>query len=240
MNSIARHERLTMPKQAPAQPALVTAKRRRRERDQRYHTILTVAERLFCDQGYAKTRILEVATAAEVAVGTVYLYFRNKEDLLLRLLDKISFEFRAFLGEGFRRGRTPMERFQNAGRGLSRDFWRQNRSHVIILFRESVGVSQEVQARRRAIIERINEDTEAAVLDIMREYGGEDKFVAETISLAIEGIFERVAYRYLIWDDRPEEIEPVIAKVMDFIGGGVMSILRNLGEPETEKSTSEK
>ena len=86
-----------MPKQSAPQPALVTAQRRRRERDQRYHTILAAAEHLFCDQGYAKTKIQEVATEAEVAVGTVYLYFRNKEDLLIRLLDKISFEFRAFL-----------------------------------------------------------------------------------------------------------------------------------------------
>jgi len=229
-----------MPKQPASQPALVTAKRRRRERDRRYHTILTAAERLFCDQGYAKTRIQEIATSAEVAVGTVYLYFRNKEDLLIRLLDKIAFEFRAFLGEGFRRGKTPMERFQNAGRGLSQAFWRLNRPHVIILFRESVGVSQDVQARRRAIIERINEDTEAAILEIMKEYGLEDPLVADTAAMAIEGIFERVAYRYLIWDDRPDEIEPVIGRVMDFIGGGVMSVLGSLGESAKENGGSDK
>jgi AcrR family transcriptional regulator len=227
-----------MPKQSASKPALVTARRRRREKDQRYQTILTAAERLFCDQGYAKTRIQEIATAAEVAVGTVYLYFRNKEDILVRLLDKIAFEFRAFLGEGFRRGKTPMERFQNAGRALSQDFWRLSRPHVIILFRESVGVSHDVQSRRRAIIERINEDTETAILEIMKEYGRQDRFVADTVAMAIEGIFERVAYRYLIWDDRPEDIEPVIGKVMDFIGGGVMSVLGNPGEPEAGKGES--
>jgi AcrR family transcriptional regulator len=229
-----------MPKEASSQPALVTAQRRRRERDQRYHTILTAAERLFCDQGYAKTKIQEIATAAEVAVGTVYLYFRSKEDLLIRLLDKISFEFRAFLGEGFRKGRTPMERFRNAGLGLSQDFWIRNRPHVIILFRESVGVSQDVQARRRAIIEQINQDTEAAILEIMREQGREDRLVADTVAMAIEGIFERIAYRYLIWDDQPEVIEPVVGRVMDFIGGGMMSVLGDLGQPEVSKGKSGK
>ena len=239
-NIICSYERTAMPKQASSQTVLVTAQRRRRERDQRYHTILTSAERLFCDKGYSKTKIQEIATAAEVAVGTVYLHFRNKEDLLLRLLDKIAFEFRTVLGEGFRRGRTPMERFENAGRAPSQDFWRLNRSHVIILFRESVGVSHEVQARRRAIIERINEDTEAAILEIMREYGSQDRFSADVIAMAIEGIFERVAYRYVIWDDRPEEIEPVIGKLMGFIEGGLMSILRNLGEAEAAKRGPEK
>jgi AcrR family transcriptional regulator len=229
-----------MPRQSASQPALVTAQRRRRERDQRYHTILAAAERLFCHQGYAKTKIQEVATEAEVAVGTVYLYFRNKEDLLIRLLDKIAFEFRAFLGEGFRKGGTPMERFRNAGLGLSQDFWRQNRPHVIILYRESVGVSQDVQARRRAIIEQLKEDTEAAILEIMRERGREDRLVADTVAMAIEGIFERLAYRYLIWDDRPEEIEPVVERVMDFIGGGMMSVLGKLGDPAGEKGKSGK
>jgi AcrR family transcriptional regulator len=229
-----------MPKQATTQPADVTAQRRRRERDKRYHTILTAAERLFCDQGYTKTKIQEVATEAEVAVGTVYLYFRSKEDLLIRLLDKIAFEFRAVLGEGFRKGKSPLERFRNAGLGLSQDFWRLNRPHVIILFRESVGVSQEVQARRRAIIEQINEDTEAAILEIMREHGREDRLMADTVAMAIEGIFERLAYRYLIWNDRPEEIEPVVGRVMDFIGGGMMSVLGNLGEPEGAEGESGK
>ena len=132
------------------------------------------------------------------------------------------------------------ERFRNAGLGLSQDFWRQNRPHVIILFRESVGVSQEVQARRRAIIEQLKEDTETAILEIMREQGREDPLVADTVAMAIEGIFERLAYRYLIWDDRPEEIEPVVGRVMDFIAGGMMSVLKNLGEPEPVKSRTGK
>jgi len=58
--------------------------------------------------------------------------------------------------------------------------------------------------------------------------------------MAIEGIFERVSYRYVIWDDRAEEIEPVIGKVMGFIGGGLMSILRSLGEAEAAKRGPEK
>jgi AcrR family transcriptional regulator len=45
--------------------------------------ILTAARELFADQGYEETTIVHIAGRAGVAVGTVYLYFRNKHDILL-------------------------------------------------------------------------------------------------------------------------------------------------------------
>jgi hypothetical protein len=129
-------------------------------------------------------------------------------------------------------GKSPTENFENAGRALTQAFWRRIRSYVIILYRESVGVSQAVQARRRAIIERIKEDLEKAILEIMAEHGKQERFTADVVAMAIEGIFERIAYRYLIWDDRLDEIDPVVEKVMEFVGGGLMSTLKRLDEGE--------
>ena len=45
--------------------------------------ILHAARELFATQGYDDTTIAEVARAAGVAVGTVYLYFANKHDILV-------------------------------------------------------------------------------------------------------------------------------------------------------------
>jgi AcrR family transcriptional regulator len=45
--------------------------------------ILTAARELFADQGYEDTTIVHIAGRAGVAVGTLYLYFRNKHDVLL-------------------------------------------------------------------------------------------------------------------------------------------------------------
>lgn len=44
--------------------------------------IIEAARQLFTTEGYETTTIAEVAKLAEVAVGTVYLYFKNKVDLL--------------------------------------------------------------------------------------------------------------------------------------------------------------
>jgi AcrR family transcriptional regulator len=43
--------------------------------------ILDAATELFAKQGYEETTIADIAQAAGVAVGTVYLYFRNKHEI---------------------------------------------------------------------------------------------------------------------------------------------------------------
>lgn len=45
--------------------------------------ILASARELFANQGYEQTTIAEVAQSAGVAVGTVYLYFTSKHDILV-------------------------------------------------------------------------------------------------------------------------------------------------------------
>jgi AcrR family transcriptional regulator len=212
--------------------ASVTAERRKREKEKRYQSILQAAERLFCENGYPNTKMQDVAQAAEVAVGTVYSYFRNKEDLLLQLIDAISFNVRSILGEAFRSGKNPVERFENAGRALFQNFWRLHRFQLIILLREAVGISPEVEARRRAIFERLNEDVAAAIEEVMGEYGIANRAAAEVISVAIGGMLERVADQYLIWQERSEEMENITNEVLAFIRGGLMSVLRNLSQVE--------
>lgn len=47
--------------------------------------ILQAAVQAFSEKGYAKTTIAEIARKADVADGTVYGYFKNKEDILLSI-----------------------------------------------------------------------------------------------------------------------------------------------------------
>jgi TetR/AcrR family transcriptional regulator, fatty acid metabolism regulator protein len=50
--------------------------------------ILEAAIRTFGQRGFHEARVAEIASAAKVAEGTVYLYFRNKEDLLGVVFDE--------------------------------------------------------------------------------------------------------------------------------------------------------
>jgi TetR/AcrR family fatty acid metabolism transcriptional regulator len=62
------------------------AKRARRSGDKR-ERILNAAVRVFAKNGFYATRVSEVAKAAGVADGTIYLYFRSKDELLVSLFE---------------------------------------------------------------------------------------------------------------------------------------------------------
>jgi TetR/AcrR family transcriptional regulator, repressor for uid operon len=56
-------------------------------RDKREQEILEAAAAVFAERGFRKTRVADVAERAGIGKGTVYEYFRSKEDLFLRLFD---------------------------------------------------------------------------------------------------------------------------------------------------------
>lgn len=50
--------------------------------------ILRAATRVFAQRGFFNAQVADVAKAAGVAAGTVYLYFRSKDDLLVSLFER--------------------------------------------------------------------------------------------------------------------------------------------------------
>ncbi len=55
-------------------------------RTDKYHSILTAAGTIFAKFGFHKSTIAQIASEAGVADGTIYLYFKNKEDILYQFL----------------------------------------------------------------------------------------------------------------------------------------------------------
>ncbi|WP_040536259.1 TetR/AcrR family transcriptional regulator [Schleiferilactobacillus shenzhenensis] len=51
--------------------------------------IMEAALHLFTTQGYAETNVPSIARAARVGVGTVYRYFKNKDNILNHLFQKV-------------------------------------------------------------------------------------------------------------------------------------------------------
>ncbi len=50
--------------------------------------ILKKGEEIFFKKGYYKTKIDDIAKSAKVAKGTIYLYFKSKEDLFISIIEK--------------------------------------------------------------------------------------------------------------------------------------------------------
>jgi TetR/AcrR family transcriptional regulator, fatty acid metabolism regulator protein len=54
----------------------------------KHERILKAALKVFAEKGFYSTRISEIAKEANVADGTIYLYFKNKDDLLISLFEE--------------------------------------------------------------------------------------------------------------------------------------------------------
>ena len=60
--------------------------RREKERENRRSAILKAARKLFFDRGFKSVTVNNIADKAEVSKGSVYLYFKSKEDIYTQIL----------------------------------------------------------------------------------------------------------------------------------------------------------
>jgi len=83
--------------------------RHRREREARRQAILAAAARVFAHHGLEGATIQMVAREAELAVGTIYLYFASRDDLYLCLLVERTESLRSRCREIQFRGLTALD-----------------------------------------------------------------------------------------------------------------------------------
>lgn len=60
--------------------------RKNREREQRQQLIIAAAKKVVDAKGFRNTTIEHIARKAEISPGTIYLYFKNKEELFSSLV----------------------------------------------------------------------------------------------------------------------------------------------------------
>lgn len=60
--------------------------RRKREKGNRKNAILKAARKLFFDKGFKNVTVESIAKKAELSKGSVYLYFKSKEDIYTQIL----------------------------------------------------------------------------------------------------------------------------------------------------------
>ena len=80
---------------------------------EKYQRILDAAVAVFADKGFFNSRISDIADRADVADGTVYLYFKNKEEILMTAINTA---FDAFM----RHARTEVEKLPSPAERLRR------------------------------------------------------------------------------------------------------------------------
>lgn len=65
------------------------SERKHREKELRRQQIMVAAKKLFASKGFSRATIEDIAKEAELSPGTLYLYFKNKDELFAALSIKI-------------------------------------------------------------------------------------------------------------------------------------------------------
>jgi len=60
----------------------------KRKNTEKYYKIIDAATKIFAKKGFHQARISEIAREAQIADGTIYIYFENKDDILISLFEE--------------------------------------------------------------------------------------------------------------------------------------------------------
>jgi AcrR family transcriptional regulator len=111
--------------------------RKQRERLARRETILAAAAQVFAAHGVDGATVEMVAREAEVAVGTIYLYFSSRDDLFVSLMAERIAKLRTRYREIHARGLVPLDELRAIGQAYF-DYLRESRglflAHLSVTF----------------------------------------------------------------------------------------------------------
>ncbi|HEA65346.1 MAG TPA: TetR/AcrR family transcriptional regulator [Desulfobacterales bacterium] len=97
----------------------------------KYHRILEAAVKVFAEQGFFQSTISQIAKEAGVADGTIYLYFKNKDDILTQFFSyKTKLVFDRFK-EAVEMGPNAIEKLRNLIRKHLEEFQRDRNMAVV-------------------------------------------------------------------------------------------------------------
>ncbi|MGC8594614.1 MAG: TetR/AcrR family transcriptional regulator [Candidatus Kryptoniota bacterium] len=131
--------------------------RRERERISRRNDIITAARHIFAKRGYQEATLEEIAGTAEFGKGTIYNYFKSKEDLFCAILDETFDDIVELTKRSTEIGLTARDKLKNfAVHGMR--YYRENRDFFILLMREANQVHVETRNKNiRKVLERLDE-----------------------------------------------------------------------------------
>ena len=136
--------------------------RREREKLRQRQEMLAAAFDLFSQKGYHNVSMHEIAGKAEFAIGTLYKFFENKEDLYKALVLEQCDKFEDAVARAIGDGDDEVEKLRNYVRTKGERF-RENLPFVRLFLAESRGASfnikagldEELRKRYYAFLERL-------------------------------------------------------------------------------------
>jgi len=181
--------------------------------------ILRAATRVFARNGYFNSKVADIAHAADVADGTVYLYFRSKEEILHSIFDQN-------MAEAIAAARKLIKDLNEPGEKLRR---------IALLHLQRLGADRDLaivfQVELRGSTKFMEEFSAAGFAEYLRmlrqtfEEGQRagvfrKELNAKVVSKILFGALDEMATNWII-SKRNYQLEPMADVVMDVFLSGV-------------------
>jgi AcrR family transcriptional regulator len=182
-----------------------TISRRERQKITQRMEMLTAALELFSEKGYHNVSMLEIAAKAEFAIGTLYKFFSNKEDLYKALILELSDRFHASLSKAIESTGVEIEKLRRYVQTKGEVF-RDKAATIRLYFAETRGASFNIMAgldldirnRRERFLQQLAEIFESGIRS------GRFHPIAEPYILAVA--LDSLCNAFLfLWLENPEK-----------------------------------
>ncbi|NQU08939.1 MAG: TetR/AcrR family transcriptional regulator [Candidatus Abyssubacteria bacterium] len=132
------------------------AERKAREKQARRQAILDAARDCFFRDGFEATTVSQIADNVELSTGTLYLYFRNKEEIYVSILEKGLDILYALMKGSERPGATPSELLEGYANAYDRFYTEYGQYFDIMFFLRRPDKEVELQGE---LAERLEHQT---------------------------------------------------------------------------------
>lgn len=182
--------------------------RKERERLARREEILNAARKVFSERGFEKATLDEIAEVAEYGKGTIYNYFKNKEELFSCIIERGINRFHQFVTQAIQGKTKPREKVE-AYIDAAFEFFEKNRQIFSILELERNNLARSLND---GMLSRCCEQ-QTALLQYLAQFfqegikkGGFKKFDSLKLAQALFGLIH-VAYLNAIREPETSDLK---------------------------------
>ncbi len=200
----------------------VTLQRKEREKLARREEIQKAARAVFAEKGFEAATLDEIAERAELAKGTIYIYFENKEALFFSLIEEVMEGQAQILREVHGEEKTASEKLAEVIRRYAR-YLLDRQDLFRILMGQSGGLSGKIRDEFRQKYFQTHRQNLAPLVAIVREgieLGELKPFPATAMAYSVVGLIHGAMFPLLVSQEERDE-EEIIQTVSEVLLHGV-------------------
>jgi len=189
--------------------------------EDKHKKIIKAAIKVFAKNGFYNSRVSEIAKEAKVADGTVYLYFKNKDDILISLFEEEMDRIINNMKDKIEQEHSPVDKIKRFA-SVHLDMVREDKNLAEVIqveLRQSTKFMREY--RNRKFIEYLN-----IISSIVREGQQEGLFRREImpglVKRAFFGALDELSTMFLFHQKKKYEIDQAAQQVATFFLNGII------------------